>query len=261
MPQAVIVVPCHNEEDRLPVKEYLAFAENAIADILFVDDGSDDGTIDVIQELAMESERFQLFALPKNVGKAEAVRLGMLKALDQGAMLVAYLDADLSTPISEMERLLAAQARSGADVVLGARVGLLGWDIHRRVLRHYLGRAFATAASMVLKLRVYDTQCGAKVFRRTDVLQRALAHPFRSPWIFDVELLGRVLLERRKVGSVAGVFLEVPLQTWSDVGGSKLRRRSMIRAGFDLLCVRHDLRRWDRSSPDPQGDGAYRIGG
>lgn len=252
--EAVVVVPCFNELARLPVKEFLAFAEAGVAELLFVDDGSTDGTAHLLAELAATSGRIRVLTLTQNSGKAEAVRRGMLRALADGAEVVAFVDADLSTPLDELERLLLEQARSGVDVVLGARVGLLGWDIQRDAKRHYLGRIFATTASLVLDLRVYDTQCGAKVFVRTPALQQALSQPFRSQWIFDVELIGRLVIEQRRTDSLSGMFLEVPLQHWSEIDGSKLSAKAMLGAGVDLLRVKQDLRRW-KGNPGQFPDG------
>src|SRR5439155_749418 len=82
------------------------------------------------------------------------------EALEGAATTIGYVDADLSTPVPEVLRLLAEMERRHAVVVMGARVALLGTAIARRAHRHYLGRLFATAASLVLGVRVYDTQCG-----------------------------------------------------------------------------------------------------
>ncbi len=241
MSQAVVVVPCYEEELRLTVDDFIAFTARGAGRILFVNDGSRDGTEDLLQAMVdKDPDRIGLLSLERNLGKAEAVRLGLRHALADGAQVVAYLDADLSTPMGELERLLEEHERTGADVVLGARVGLLGWNIQRAAHRHYLGRLFATAASMVLDLRVYDTQCGAKVFRRTTALERALAEPFRSRWAFDVELLGRIMSEQGRNGGGGG-FLEVPLRTWSDVSGSKLDARAMVGAVRDLVLIRRAL--------------------
>ena len=105
----------------------------------------------------------------------------------------------------------------------------LGADIERPTVRHYGGRVFGTAASLALRMTVYDTQCGAKVFRVSDTLRAALATPFQSRWAFDVELLDR--LRWSSDGSTAlhpDQFLEVPLQSWRHVEGSKLDARGSV---------------------------------
>jgi hypothetical protein len=172
----------------------------------------------------------------------------MLAALATDATLVGYLDADLATPPPEMMRLVRTILESDVSVVLAARVALLGRRIVRKPSRHYLGRVFATFASMLLGLPVYDTQCGAKVFRRTPALQAALAKPFSARWAFDVELIGRLLAGTREApGLPPDAFLEVPLQSWCDVGGSTLKAISFPRLGFELVRIALALRRWGRA--------------
>src|SRR5262249_59105570 len=106
---------------------------------------------------------------------------------------------------------------------LGSRVKLLGRTIDRRIGRHYRGRIFATLASLVLDLPVYDTQCGAKLFRTSAILAAALSRPFRSRWSFDVELLQRLVLGFGGVPALAvREIVEEPLAVWRDVPGSKL---------------------------------------
>jgi glycosyltransferase involved in cell wall biosynthesis len=241
----VVVVPCYNEEERLKDHEFLPFLERDATEIVFVNDGSGDQTSRRLHSLAARgSDRIHVLELAQNSGKAEAVRHGMLRALELGADIVGYMDADASTPASEILRLLDALRTCDADVVMGARVQLLGHDVQRLHSRHYLGRVFATAASMVLALPVYDTQCGAKFFRDTAALRLALATPFTSRWIFDVELLGRLLMGADDVtGIPAERFLEVPLRVWCDVAGSKLGVKSMLRSGLELAVVGARLRR------------------
>ena len=116
--------------------------------------------------LAGDPDRFHVVTLPANRGKGEAVRLGLRAALAGGHDVVGYYDADLATPPAEMARLVEELRGDPARVmVIGSRVALLGHDIERSAVRHYLGRLYATAASVVLRLPVYDTQCGAKVVR------------------------------------------------------------------------------------------------
>jgi dolichyl-phosphate beta-glucosyltransferase len=225
----VVVVPCFNEAARLD-----AYALRSLVDadtgLLFVDDGSTDGTAGLLTELARSDARIEVLALGDNVGKGEAVRRGMLRAIEEGAAVVGFLDADLAAPPAEMRRLLdALDADARMRAAIGARVALLGRHIERKPTRHYLGRVFATAASMTLHVPVYDTQCGAKAFRVDNVLRAALDRPFSSRWVFDVELLAR-LLDHSPDGVV-----ELPLQEWRDVRGSSLGVRDMLGAGVDLL--------------------------
>jgi hypothetical protein len=156
--------------------------------------------------------------------------------------VVGYLDADLSTPPAQIEDLYTALGRPGVQVATGARVGMLGYDIERSALRHYLGRVFASAASIILQARVYDTQCGAKLFRANAALSEALAVPFLSRWAFDVELLGRLLIGTADVPALPlNAIVEVPLPVWHDVEGSKLRLSGMARTLGDLARVAADL--------------------
>jgi hypothetical protein len=103
---------------------------------------------------------------------------------------------------------------------------------------------FASLASLILNLRIYDTQCGAKLFRRSAALAAALETPFLSRWAFDVELIGRLLAGVPGVPPIPATdFVEVPLGSWSDVPGSKLRPAAMAGALKDLALIAADLRR------------------
>jgi dolichyl-phosphate beta-glucosyltransferase len=238
--QRTIVVPCFNEASRLDVNQLLRLSDMARATILAVDDGSTDATACVLSEAARAHPGMvTLHTLATNRGKGEAVRRGLIVALDGGADLVGYYDADMSTPIEEMARLVRLlDHRPQLHAVLGARVALLGHDIHRSALRHYLGRVFATFSSAALGLPVYDTQCGAKAFRVGPALRSSVVRPFRSRWAFDVELLGRL----RHAGVGPEAFLEVPLWSWRDMDGSKLGPVSSLSAAVDLARVAVDLR-------------------
>jgi dolichyl-phosphate beta-glucosyltransferase len=234
---ATVVVPCYNEAARLRPDACLAFLrEHAGFTLLFVDDGSTDGTDAVLTEMTRALPgRAERLHLPRNVGKAEAVRAGLLRALEARAPVVGFLDADLATPLSALPLLLEELERAPAtEIVLGSRVKLLGRDIERSAARHYLGRCFATCVSLTLDLPVYDTQCGAKLFAASDDLARILRAPFLSRWIFDVELLARWLAVR---GRSPGAIVEFPLLAWHDVRGSKLRSSDFVRATVELARI------------------------
>jgi dolichyl-phosphate beta-glucosyltransferase len=239
------VVPCFEEARRIDGPAFLAFLdENAPASLIFVDDGSRDETPACLRAIAEQRPaQIEVIALPKNAGKGEAVRQGMLHALSQDTPIVGFVDADLSAPPRELLRL-AGIIRTGAyDILMGSRVQLLGRAIERKHARHYLGRVFATCASLSLNLPVYDTQCGAKLFRRTGALAAALDQPFTSRWVFDVELLARLLRPRAGIMGIAeNRIREEPLLAWTDVPGSKLRPAAALRSGLDLLRLGVKLR-------------------
>lgn len=242
-----VVVPCFNEEKRLPRAAFEAFARaHASIRLLFVDDGSSDDTLELLRAISAElgSDRAGVLPLEQNSGKGEAVRRGMLHACDEGAALIAFWDADLATPLDEIQRFVPNFVeRPELMLVMGSRVKLLGRDVQRRVLRHYLGRVAATAISLLLDLAVYDTQCGAKMFRNGPVLRRMLADPFVSRWLFDVELLARL---RREVNASDQPFdrsvIELPLMSWRDVAGSSVRPRDFGRAAKDLYRIARKYR-------------------
>jgi dolichyl-phosphate beta-glucosyltransferase len=234
------VVPCYEEAARLDRAGFLALADGSEpASLILVDDGSRDATLAMLRALAEERPgRIEILALPENRGKAEAVRTGMRHALAGGAGLVGYVDADLATPPAELVRLANLMRAADLDLLLGSRVQLLGREIKRSTVRHYFGRIFATCASLSLGLPVYDTQCGAKLFRPTPALAAALERAFVSRWAFDVELLGRLVRPGPAVAPItADRIREEPLSTWVDVPGSKLGMAGALRAGLDLLRV------------------------
>ncbi|HSQ66922.1 MAG TPA: glycosyltransferase [Polyangiaceae bacterium] len=238
MSETTLVVPCYNEEARLDPARFRALLDMSGFALMFVDDGSTDATPEILAGLRRNDRRASVLRLHANVGKGEAVRLGMVDALARGARVVGYADADLSTPPEELVRLHGALLASDAAAVTGARVALMGREIVRRHWRHYTGRVFATFASMVLRAPYYDTQCGAKFFRRSALLERALRGSFASRWAFDVELLGRILSEAQ--------CIEVPLMRWEHSDGSKLGMASMLRATAELAIIESRLRRWRR---------------
>jgi glycosyltransferase involved in cell wall biosynthesis len=246
MERTTLVIPCYNEEHRLDPASIDLLLEDDGFDVLLVNDGSTDGTRDLLARLAKaRADQIRVLELEQNSGKAEAVRRGLANVVEAGrAGIVGYFDADFATPAAEMRRLVRIMRGGDAQVLFGARVALLGHEIARSAKRHYLGRVFATLASMTLRQRVYDTQCGAKLFCVTPGLGEALREPFLSRWAFDVELLGRLLIGSATSSPIApGSVWEEPLLAWRDVKGSKLDTRQMSRALVDLVRIERDLSR------------------
>jgi len=239
LPHSIIVVPCYNEARRLNTRAFTQFRTTGYwVEFLFVNDGSADGTLEMLQQLQCASpDTIRVRDQQPNQGKAEAVRAGMLDALETDADFVGYWDADLATPLTALPGFLQVlEDRPTIDVVLGSRVKLLGRAIERHAWRHYLGRVFATVVSEMLRLPVYDTQCGAKLFRSTAELRRALARPFTTSWLFDVEILARLIAEcPGGTGAIARSLYELPLDEWRDVPGSKLTRAAYVRAATSVV--------------------------
>jgi dolichyl-phosphate beta-glucosyltransferase len=237
-----IVIPCFNEAARLDLDALReAIAADGSLEFVMVDDGSTDRTAALLDTLQSESpERFHTLILDRNRGKAEAVRRGILAALEHDPQVVGYWDADLATPLGEIDRL-RKRLEEGSQrwIVMGSRVRRLGARVERSAMRHYAGRVFATFASLALKLPVYDTQCGAKLLRVTPAVRRCFDEPFASRWIFDVELLARLLREARLESDrdPRGRFYEQPLSSWRDVAGSKLKAGHTVQAGLELLGI------------------------
>jgi dolichyl-phosphate beta-glucosyltransferase len=241
--RAAIVVPCYNEARRLPVQQFGEFLKTADVDLVFVNDGSGDNTVEVLESLrTVRPERVTVLDEKVNRGKAEAVRRGICFALDRGCAFVGFWDADLATPLSDIPEFLAVLRREPSlDMVFGARVKLLGRQVERKLARHYLGRVFATFVSTMLRLPIYDTQCGAKIFRVTPLAPALFRQPFLSRWIFDVEIIARYL---QQVGTAAAAkrIYEFPLQRWVDVAGSKLKPRDFFVSFWDVLRIRSAYR-------------------
>lgn len=228
MRDTVLVVPCFNEAGRLDVEAFVAAAERGAVGYVFVDDGSTDATAEMLEGLRrrLSVDVATVLTLPANVGKAEAVRQGVRAVLERPPgerSAVGYWDADLATPLGEVGRFRQLLDKNPQiEAVFGSRIRMLGTRIDRRTLRHYPGRIFATFASMAVGLPVYDSQCGAKLFRCSETTAEAFGRPFATRWTFDVEILARIAASR--AGATAEVpVVECPLREWRDVGGSKVR--------------------------------------
>jgi len=239
MQKICLIVPCFNEASRLMPEEFLRYlSERPGVSLCFVDDGSVDDTGSVLGQMrSMAEGRVSVITLQKNEGKAEAVRTGMLECLkNRDIALLGYMDADLSTPLDEIDLLIDNLNNApGILMAVGSRVKRLGSDIERSMLRHYPSRLFATLASIVLDLPVYDTQCGAKIFRY-DIAMKIFGERFITRWLFDVEIFARIMKVLGR-SSTLEAALEVPLRRWHNKKGSKLGLGHIVRVPLDLLRI------------------------
>ena len=228
-----LAVPCFNERGRLDIARFAEGAERNNLRILFADDGSIDGTADFIAEKIKDRPRLGLLRSEQNRGKGAAVRAGVLCLAKDfpEAEWIGFWDADLATPLDEVRHMLGFHELEGGEVdaIWASRIMRAGSRIDRRFNRHLFGRLFATAAGELLGVRAYDTQCGAKLFRR-EVVPAVFGEEFVSRWIFDVEVYQRLGHER---------ILECPVLAWGDQAGSKISVfRELPQILGDLLRIR-----------------------
>lgn len=221
-----IIIPAFNEEKRLPstltaVKNYLAASSWEFAEVLVVDDGSRDATVEVA-----EAAGISVLRNPGNRGKGYSVRHGMLRA--KGDWIL-FTDADLSAPIEELEKLWSAVERDGAPCAIGSRAldrSLIG--VHQSPFREGMGRVFNLLMRMETGLPFQDTQCGFKLFE-TAAAREIFGRQRLDGFGFDVE----VLFIAKRLGYRV---LEVPVR-WNDVAGTKVNMLLGAQGFLDPLKV------------------------
>jgi len=227
-----IIIPAYNEEKRLPstIEKVLAYLEATrweFTEVVIVDDGSRDGTAEVGESFARRNACVRVLRNPGNRGKGYSVRHGMLAAKGEWAL---FTDADLSSPIDELEKLWAAAEDNRAEIAFGSRAldrSLVG--VHQPLFREASGRVFNLLMQMVTGLGYWDTQCGFKLFEAgaaREIFGRQLLERFG----FDVE----VLFIAKDLGYKA---VEVPVR-WNDVLGTKVSLLSGLNAFADPVRVR-----------------------
>ena len=238
-----MIIPCFNEATRLPTDVFMAYLHRVeMVRVCFVNDGSRDNTRAVLESLHQQlPAQIEVLNLAQNVGKAGAVRAGMLHCADQPVDYLGYLDADLATPLDAIGDLQTVlDQHPSLELVMGSRIKYLGVDIRRDPFRHYVGRVIATLISNILKLPVYDTQCGAKMLRR-GVVPGLFDEPFISPWLFDVELLARLIRQHGRPDMPQHVA-EVPLRQWIEQSDSRISSTYIFKMWFELYRIHQTYR-------------------
>lgn len=206
-----IVIPAYNERDRLPptlqTLQAFAQAQPFLVEILIADDGSTDGSIDVIEA---EYSDISILRASQNAGKGAAVRRGLLAA--QGEYVL-FSDADLSTPIEEVTAMLGF-LEEGFDIVIGSR-GLASsqLEIRQPWWRELSGRTFNCLVRALSGLPYRDTQCGFKLFRR-QAARLICERMTNDGWAFDVEML--------MIASEHGMKVKEQPVHWFNREGSKV---------------------------------------
>ena len=247
-PEISIVIPAWNEAGRIAeplrrIRDHMR-GRNLAAEFVIVDDGSTDGTPDVVRRIAEQLGIVLRVCPSEHRGKGHAVRIGMVAARGRAVLMT---DADLSTPIDELDRFLP-YLRDGAQVVIGSRKmpGAV-IEVRQPLLRESMGRVF-TLLTQILIVRVSDATCGFKLFSR-DAAHQVFSRLTLDDWSFDAE----ALFVARKLGYV---IREVPI-AWRDSEGTKVHRGKdallaaigLVRIRLNALTGRYALRRRARLQP------------
>jgi glycosyltransferase involved in cell wall biosynthesis len=244
---AVLVVPAFNEALRW--NDDYWFEANSLGGLqwIFVDDGSQDETRHKLERTAARIGA-GVIILPRNCGKSEAVRLGLVAALGRPDVgFVGFIDADNAFPPTESGRMLKLftdrlHADPHLEAVWSSRVALAGRDVRRSLARHYLGRLMATFVFIGEQAAPYDSQSGLKLFRATDELREVVQAPFETRWLFDIEVLARY---RHHFGRDLRMW-EEPVSQWLEVADSKVTLREVMRIAAESVKTRRMLRSADR---------------
>ena len=230
-------MPCYNEAKNFALEEYHSFIERHSAVLIcFVNDGSTDDTLLILNKLKSSfPSRINIISYKKNKGKAEAVREGFLFChKNYNYQNIAYLDADLATTLEECVEL-STQLVGEVNFVFGSRIMKIGSTIKRTTKRFLIGRVIATFISKILGLKVYDTQCGCKIFTK-DLASQLFREKFISKWLFDVELFKRMLAIYGKEAALKKM-IEIPLKKWIDKGDSKVKFSYFFKLWIDLIRI------------------------
>lgn len=233
-----VVIPCYNEEERLSSKEFKDFAHKNLGyHLCFVNDGSTDNTLGVLEELRLgNEENISIYDCAQNGGKAEAVRQGMLHLeKDTQFDYIGFLDADLSTDFRDFDDLVQTLESSEYKIVSGSRMSRMGADITKESARKIISLTINLIIRNILKMPFNDTQCGAKILER-DIVKMLFTKPFITKWLFDVELFMRM---RKYYGKqeVQKYICEQPLKRWIHADGSKLSMKDSVKIVGQLAKI------------------------
>lgn len=233
-----IIIPCYNEANRLNSEAFLAFAQShPDYHICFVNDGSSDNTLEVLEALeSLSPENISVVDVKVNAGKAAAVRTGVkFLSQNQSIEFIGFIDADLSTDFEDFKSLVKTlKSNNDLSFVYGSR-GKGEGAIERNFFRSIFSKIIKSIVFLILGLPIEDTQCGAKVFRK-DIIEVAYGEAFLTRWLFDVEIFIR-LKNYFGDAEVMNRIYEQPLTRWVHVDDSKLGMKDAVQIPYKLMTI------------------------
>lgn len=233
-----IIIPCYNEANRLEIQRFINFIRvNSDYHLCFVNDGSTDHTLEVLEEIRIKSQKnITIIDVKINAGKAAAVRTGV-KFLNRIITIdaIGFMDADLSTDFNDFKNLVATlNSNKELSVVYGSR-GKENREIKRDFFRNLFSKMVKMIVFLILGLPIEDTQCGAKVFKK-EIIGVAYGKKFLTRWLFDVEIFMRI---KKYYGNdiIMNKIHEQPLKRWEHVDDSKLGMKDAIQIPYMLFSI------------------------
>jgi glycosyltransferase involved in cell wall biosynthesis len=231
-----IIVPCYNEELRFDLNYFKSLNKKLLkygVELVFVNDGSTDGTLDILKQVSFKP---RILNLKKNVGKAEAIRKAMIQEIKiNNKILFGYLDSDAAFDSNDIStfvnNFISNKKLQNYKILSAARVKLAGISIKRKTYRHVIGRLISTILNLGFENKVYDPQSGFKLFRRSNELIEAFAQPFATRWFIDMEIMNHYKYHENSI-------IEMPVSSWVDTPGSKIVIKEYFRIFFELTKIK-----------------------
>lgn len=226
-------MPCFNEGGRLDLNKLLKIIRLCKCYIIFVDDGSQDNTFEILSEMNKKTNAFLIIQNPKNKGKAKSLEIGFRKAINLGFDYIGTYDADNSIDPDDLSKAFdLLENNNSYKVVSGARLNLAGSNIVRNNFRKWMGRIVATIVGKSIKCDIYDPQSPCKVYRASALSFLSdfnLENKIKTKWFFDAEIL-KIIKD-----DSSSWLKEFPILYWRDEEGSNIRFRMWFSILFELL--------------------------
>jgi dolichyl-phosphate beta-glucosyltransferase len=238
---SALVIPVYNESKRWKEEYWNEILSLPFTYFIFVNDGSTDDSLHLMNSL--RSDKIVVLNLLINSGKAEALRAGFKEVISysDNSVLVAFMDSDGAFNPEEVGKLLGimktSNEKSETKSIWGSRVGLLGYKIERKMIRHYIGRIITTYLSAGRTSFPYDSQCGLKYYVLEPEDKEAFSKEFETRWFYDLEIWMR-LDSLYKLRGAEFLVEEVPLRFWRDVENSRITNIEKVRILFEIYRIR-----------------------
>ena len=234
-----VVVPAYNEEQRIIASLesiYHYFEQQSYTyELIVVDDGSVDRTVQMVSKLLKQFGRGHLLQNTRNRGKGYSVRQGVLASCGE---YVLFSDADLSTPISEVEKLLAV-LKGGDDIAIGSRAGKNSQvQVHQPWYREYMGKTFNVIIRMLILSDFHDTQCGFKCFHG-EVARRLFAQQTIDHYSFDVEILFLARLHHYRVQEIPVLWFDEPNTRVNAITDSARMLKDVVKIRYNAMLGKY----------------------